>query len=95
MLLVRLQKPSAIPLESLFGRKDDVGADVRLDVAGVLPRERLGEFALRPQQAEVRAVFAPLRRIQRDLAVAGRGEHVLLGSAATRQDAVEAAAPPR
>ena len=41
-------------------------------LAGVLPRERLGEFALRPQQAEVRAVFAPLARIQRDLGVPGQ-----------------------
>jgi hypothetical protein len=39
VLLVRLQKPSAIPLESLFGRKDDVGRTVRLDVAGVQPNE--------------------------------------------------------
>ena len=78
VLLVRLQKPSAIPLESLFGRKDDVGRTVRLDVAGVQPRERLGEFALRPQQSEVRAVFAPLRRIQRDLAIGGTVNTVLV-----------------
>ena len=81
MLLVRLQKPSAIPLESLFGRKDDVARTVRLDVAGILPREQLGEFALRPQQSEVRAVFAPLRRIQRDLAVAGTVNTVLVAAA--------------
>ena len=72
MLLTRLQKPSEIPIESLFGRKDDVGRTVRLTLAGVLPRDRLGEFSLRPQQSDVRAVFAPLRRIQRDLAVPGR-----------------------
>jgi ABC-type antimicrobial peptide transport system permease subunit len=81
VLLVRLQKPSAIPIESLFGRKDDIGRTVRLDVAGVLPRERLGEFALRPQQSEVRAVFAPLRRIQRDLGVASKANTILLGGA--------------
>src|SRR6266550_1441496 len=72
VLLVRLQKPSAIPIESLFGRKDDVARTLRLDVAGILPREQLGEFSLRPQQADVRAIFAPLARVQRDLAVAGR-----------------------
>jgi ABC-type antimicrobial peptide transport system permease subunit len=77
-LLVRLQRPSAIPLESLFGRKEDIGRTVRLDVGGVLARERLGEFALYPQQAEVRAVFAPLTRIQRDLAVAGRVNTLLV-----------------
>jgi putative ABC transport system permease protein len=69
VLLVRLQKPSAIPIESLFGRKDDIARTVRLDVAGILPREQLGEFALQPRQAEVRAIFMPLARLQRDLAV--------------------------
>jgi ABC-type antimicrobial peptide transport system permease subunit len=90
VILVRLQKPSAIPIESLFGRKDDVGRTVRLDLAGVRPREQLGEFALRPQQSEVRAVFAPLRRIQRDLGVAGKANTILLGGAG--EGAVNAAA---
>ena len=46
--------------------------DNAADVSGTLPPEQLGEFSLRPQQAEVRAVFAPLRRLQRDLGSAGR-----------------------
>jgi putative ABC transport system permease protein len=89
VLLVRLQKPSAIPIESLFGRKDDVARTVRLDVAGILPRERLGEFSLRPQQADVRAVFAPLDRIQRDLGVSGKVNTVLVSGASA--DATTAA----
>lgn len=79
-LLIRLQKPAAIPIESLFGRKEDIGRTLRLTAAAVEPRERLGEFALSPQQSEVRAVFAPLRRVQRDLGVAGRVNTVLLAS---------------
>jgi ABC-type lipoprotein release transport system permease subunit len=78
VLLTRLQRPSEIPIESLFGRKDEVGRTVRLTVTGVLTRDRLGEFALQPQQAEVRAVFAPLRRIQRDLAVPNQANTVLV-----------------
>jgi hypothetical protein len=69
VLLTRVQRPSEIPIESLFGRKDETGRTIRLTLAGVLPRERLGEFALQPQQTAVRAVFAPLRRLQRDLGV--------------------------
>ena len=83
VLLTRLQRPSEIPIESLFGRKDEVGRTVRLTVSSVLPRERLGEFALQPQQTEVRAVFAPLRRIQRDLAVPNQVNTVLVSGAAT------------
>jgi putative ABC transport system permease protein len=90
VLLVRLQKPAAVPIESLFGRKDDVARTVRLDVAGVQPRERLGEFALRPQQSEVRAVFAPLRRIQRDLAITRTVNAVLV--AAGTEASIDAAA---
>ena len=66
-LLVRLQRPSEIPLESLFAQKEDVARTVRLSVSDVLPRDQLGEFSLQPQQAEVRAVFAPLARLQREL----------------------------
>ncbi len=78
VLLTRLQRPSEIPLESLFARKEETGRTVRLTLAGVLPPERLGEFALQPQQAAVRAVFAPLRRIQRDLGVDDQVNTVLV-----------------
>ena len=81
VLLTRLQKPSAIPLESLFAHKEDVGRTVRLPVAAVLPRDQLGDFALEPTQAEVRAVFAPLRRIQRDLGVANQVNTILIAAA--------------
>jgi len=69
VLLVRLQRPSAIPIESLFGRKEELGRTIRLTLSTVLPRDRLGEFSLRQQQSELRAVFVPLRRVQRDLGV--------------------------
>ena len=89
VLLVRLQKPSAIPIESLFGRKDDIARTVRLDVAGILPRDQLGEFSLQAGQADVRAIFAPLSRIQRDLALTADVNTVLISGATT--EAVTAA----
>jgi putative ABC transport system permease protein len=87
VLLTRLQRPSEIPLESLYARKDEVGRTVRLTLTGALPREQLGEFALEPQQAELRAVFVPLRRVQRDLAVPNQVNTVLVGGS---DDAVQA-----
>jgi putative ABC transport system permease protein len=78
VLLVRLQRPSAIPIESLFGRKEELGRTIRLTLSTVLPRDRLGEFSLRQQQSELRAVFAPLRRVQRDLGVEGKVNTILL-----------------
>jgi putative ABC transport system permease protein len=90
VLLTRLQRPSEIPLESLFAHKEDVARTSRLTVAGTLPRARLGEFSLQPQQAEVRAVFAPLARLRRDLDVAGQVNTILIGGNAT-DDRVERA----
>ena len=84
VLLVRLQRPSEIPIESLFGRKEEIGRTLRLTLADVLTRDRMGEFALRPQQTELRAVFVPLRRIQRDLGVEDRINTVVM---AGRDDA--------
>ncbi len=85
-VVVQLQRPSEIPLESLFGRRDEIERRVRLTLAGVLPRERLGEFVLQPQQAEVRSLFLPLRRVQRDLGVTGEVNTILLDAEVAAAD---------
>ena len=86
VLLTRLQKPSEIPIESLFAHKEDLGRTVRLTVTGTLRPAELGEFSLQPQQAEVRAVFAPLRRLQRDLGVERKVNTVLIGESTSEAD---------
>jgi ABC-type lipoprotein release transport system permease subunit len=77
-LLVRIEKPSAIPKESLHGRKDEATRSIRFAAGRILDRSQLGEFSLRPTQGPVRAVFVPLRRLQRDLEQAGRVNTLLL-----------------
>jgi len=77
---VRVERPSAIPLESLHGKKDDAGRTMTLRVAGVLDRTQLGEFSIVPQQGEVRAVFVPLRRVQQDLEQPGRVNALLIAA---------------
>jgi putative ABC transport system permease protein len=72
-VLLRVQRPSEIPLESLHGQRDDVGRTVRLTVRAIVPASALGEFSLQPQQGDVRAAFVPLARLQADLGV---GAHV-------------------
>jgi ABC-type lipoprotein release transport system permease subunit len=79
-VLLRLQKPAAIPIESLHGRKDEVGQTVRLTVRGIAPAASLGEFSLQPQQGDVRAAFVPLARLQQDLGLAGRVNTLLVSS---------------
>ena len=82
-VLLRVEKPSAIPRESLQGRKDDAGRTIRLTATGDAP-----EFSLQPGQGEVSAIYVPLRRLQRDLAEGARVNTLLLPSAAFPKDKV-------
>lgn len=66
-ILLRLQAPSDIPVESLHGRKEGMGRTVRLTARQVLPPRGLGEFSLLAQQGAVNAVFVPLNRLQKEL----------------------------
>ena len=77
-ILVRVQRPSDIPLDSLHGRKDNVGRTMRLTVRAVLPAASLGEFALNARQGEVRAVFMPMSRLQAELEVGARVNALLV-----------------
>ncbi len=77
-LLLRVQKPSAIPADTLAGRRSDTSRAVRLTTRETLAPERMGEFSLRPQQDAVRAVFVPIARLQRDLELAGRANLLIL-----------------
>jgi putative ABC transport system permease protein len=79
-LLLRVEKPSAIPLESLHGRKEDPGRTIRLTSGATLDAKHLGEFSLQPTQGDVLAMFVPLRRLQRDLAQPNRVNTLLLAS---------------
>jgi putative ABC transport system permease protein len=90
-VLLRVEKPSAIPVESLHGRKDDVGRTIRLSVREVLPASRLGEFSLRATQGEVRAAFVALSRLQRDTGQEGKANAVLIAGASTDDDPAHAA----
>lgn len=77
-ILVRLQRPTDMPIESVFGEKDDVGRTVRASVETILPREALGEFSLRPTQGDILAVFLPLGLLQDELDVGGRANAILV-----------------
>jgi ABC-type lipoprotein release transport system permease subunit len=70
-ILLRIEKPSDIPIESLHGRKEDPGRTIRLNLKSVLPATSLGEFSLRPQQGPVRAVFVSLSFLQKELGQEG------------------------
>jgi ABC-type antimicrobial peptide transport system permease subunit len=82
-VLLRVEKPSAIPKESVHGRKEDSGRTIRFAVG-----EQVRDFALQPTQGDVYAVFVSLRRLQKDLAQQGRVNTLLLGSTEFPKDKV-------
>jgi ABC-type lipoprotein release transport system permease subunit len=77
-VLLRVERPSAVPIESLHGRKDDIGRSMRLTVGAILGPAQLGEFSLSPQQGRVLAVFVPLERLQQELDLDGRVNTLLV-----------------
>jgi putative ABC transport system permease protein len=90
-ILLRIEKPSAIPEGSLHGRKEDLGRTIRLTMREALATNALGEFSIRPQQGTVRAVFVSLRRLQRDIEQAGKVNAILIqeSGVSSQQSAVE------
>jgi ABC-type lipoprotein release transport system permease subunit len=77
-ILLRVEKPSAIPAESLHGRKEELGRTIRLTIRETLKPEALGEFSIRPGQGGVRAVFVSLARLQKDLEQPGKANAILI-----------------
>jgi putative ABC transport system permease protein len=72
---LRLQKPSAIPRETLLGRRDDKSVidDWPLTVGKVLSAEDAADsFSLRPELEAPRTVLIPLSALQQRLGLAGR-----------------------
>jgi hypothetical protein len=80
-----------MPLESLQGRKDDLGRTLRVTVRQVVPASQMGEFSVDARQGDVRAVFVPLARMQRELEIEGLVNAVLVSAVpGTEADAIPA-----
>ncbi len=76
-LLLRLEKPSDIPAESVFGRKEASATAMRFTAKATLPASQMGEFALRPQQGTVKALFVSLVHLQKEIEAEGRANTIL------------------
>ncbi len=77
-LLLRVQKPSEIPIESLHSKKEDLGRTLRLTMREALAADSLGEFSIQPQQGGTRAVFVSLKMLQRELEQDGKANLILV-----------------
>ena len=86
-VLLRLEKPSDIPVESLHGRKENPGKSIRLNVTRALGGESLGEFSLQPQHSAVHAVFVSLSFLQKELEQDGKVNTILVNRSSEVQPA--------
>lgn len=81
-LVVRVARPTDVPLDALHASRDEAGRSVRLRYMGTLAREDMGAFSLTPDQGVARAAFVNLQQLQDDLDQAGRVNTILLGEPA-------------
>jgi ABC-type antimicrobial peptide transport system permease subunit len=91
-VVLRVARPTDIPLDSLHAKKDEVGRAMRLRMEGTLTPAQMGEFSLSPSQGPVRAMFVDLARVQRDLNQAGRVNALLVSGASSTLTASEVVA---
>jgi putative ABC transport system permease protein len=80
-LVLRVAKPSEIPLSTVQGRRDEAGERIRLSVSRIADRGSLGEFSLAPAQGPALTMLVPLERLQRDLGAEARVNAFLVGPA--------------
>ncbi|HKR59814.1 MAG TPA: ABC transporter permease [Pyrinomonadaceae bacterium] len=79
-LLLRVEKFSEIPIESLHSKKEDLGSTLRLTVRQFLDARALGEFSIQPQQTGVRAVFVSLPALQKEIAQENKVNLILIST---------------
>lgn len=84
VLVLRVAKPTEIPLSSIQGRREDVSERFRLTANRIVDRADMGEFSLAPSQGPALAIFVPLSRLQQDLGVDGSANAILIRQAAPR-----------
>lgn len=83
-ILLRVEKPSEIPQETLHGKREESSRSMRFTYKGTAP-----EFALRPQQGAILAAYVPLTRLQQELDVADKANTVLISGGANANEAVK------
>lgn len=77
-VLLRIEKPSEIPQESLHARKEQSVRTIRFRYRSSLPDVGVGGFSLQPRQGAVRAVFVQLSTLQKELSLEARANLLLL-----------------
>jgi putative ABC transport system permease protein len=89
-IVLRVAKPTDIPLSHLQGRREDTSQRIRLSVTQVPNRSELGEFSLIPAQGPALSVFVSLSRLQLDLDIRDSANALLVKTVEPLRDPAEA-----
>ncbi|MCE5229601.1 ABC transporter permease [bacterium] len=89
-ILVRVQKPSAVPRETFLGEREETIATIRLRIARILNEN--GDFAIAPTQTEPLNVFVPIATLARRLEQSNRANVILVPAGNDPQAAINHAA---
>ncbi len=81
-MLLRVEKPSALPRDVVLSTIDDVSFAIRVEVAGVLDDAQFGRFGLRASQIPPFDVFVSLVWLQEQLELGARANMIAVGKAA-------------
>src|SRR5207302_6919461 len=78
-IILRIRKPSALGLDAAITPKTGNMVSTRLRIAGVLGKERLGDFALSPGQAAPLNLFLPYEALRKQLGLSPSANLMLTG----------------
>jgi len=78
-ILLRVDKPSALPRDAPLSRVSDASVSLRLEVAAILDDARFGRFSLRAEQTAPFNAFVPLAWLQKQLDLSGKSNLLLIG----------------
>lgn len=89
-ILLRVQKPSAVPRETFIGEREETIATIRLKIRIIL-NER-GDFSLAPSQSTPLNVFMPIATLARRIEQPNRANVILVPAGDNPQDHINRAA---
>ncbi len=83
-IVIRFERPSALPRETLLGRRSETMGALAATAARTRLDPNLSRFGLRPNQFQPKNVFVPLEALQRVLGREGRVNTILVTGPAAR-----------
>ncbi len=88
-VLIRLNRPSLVPTETILGRADESAVSLRLTVERVVEDDGAGGFGTRPTQAAPMNAFVPPAALQAALGQERRVNAVLVAGPAEAEEETE------